>query len=120
VSGLVLPLLRPAMVSVWVMVALLAVRVAGIPLMFYSGSGSAVLSIALWQAYNYGQLGEACALGTMLVAFALLLAAVGRGITVMRSRRSGSTSLGLADLEPVEVTQRVARADGKRVPAVEV
>jgi iron(III) transport system permease protein len=64
---IVLPLLVPALISCWLFVFLLAVRAVSLMLLL-AGPDSQVVSVALFDLWNNGQIGEVAALGCLWTA----------------------------------------------------
>jgi iron(III) transport system permease protein len=64
---IVLPLLVPALISCWLFVFLLAVRAVSLMLLL-AGPDSQVVSVALFDLWNNGQIGEVAALGCIWTA----------------------------------------------------
>jgi len=67
----VLPLLVPALISSWLFVFLLAVRAVSLMLLL-AGPDSQVVSVALFDLWNNGQIGEVAALGVVWTAIMTL------------------------------------------------
>jgi iron(III) transport system permease protein len=84
-TRVVLPLVAPAVMSVWLWVAIHATRETTIPLMLYS-TENAVVSTKLWFMWVNGAAGQAAALGILMVAALALVSAAGR-FAVARMRR---------------------------------
>jgi iron(III) transport system permease protein len=63
----VLPLLVPALISCWLFIFLLAVRAVSLMLLL-TGPDSQVVSVALFDLWNNGQIGEVAALGCIWTA----------------------------------------------------
>lgn len=63
----VLPLLVPALISCWLFIFLLAVRAVSLMLLL-TGPDSQVVSVALFDLWNNGQIGEVAALGCVWTA----------------------------------------------------
>jgi iron(III) transport system permease protein len=64
---IVFPLLVPALVSCWLFIFLLAVRAVSLMLLL-TGPDSQVVSVALFDLWNNGQIGEVAALGCIWTA----------------------------------------------------
>jgi iron(III) transport system permease protein len=64
---IVMPLLVPALISCWLFVFLLSVRAVSLILLL-AGPDSQVVSIALFDLWNNGQIGEVAALGCVWTA----------------------------------------------------
>jgi iron(III) transport system permease protein len=72
---IVLPLLIPGFVAGWIYIVVVSVRELGSSLLLYS-PGKEVLSIAIWEQYQDGQLPQLAALGIMLVGALMVLVGV--------------------------------------------
>jgi len=70
------PLLLPSLAGVWIWVVLLAVRVAGTPLMLAEGAQNQVLSILIWNMWDWGHIGGVAAIGTIMI-IALMFLTIG-------------------------------------------
>lgn len=81
IGNIIGPLVTPAAIGLWLWVFLLALRVAALPLMLYSGKKGLVLSVLIWNLWNGGEVPSAAALGTLLMAVVFVL--------VMSARRFG-------------------------------
>jgi iron(III) transport system permease protein len=64
---IVLPLLLPALISCWLFIFLLSVRAVSLILLL-AGPDSQVVSVALFDLWNNGQIGEVAALGCIWTA----------------------------------------------------
>jgi iron(III) transport system permease protein len=82
------PLIMPAMAGLWLWAALHAVRVAGLPLMLYSGANNQVLSVMLWNMWTEGRIAQVGAVATVMIlvlmALTLALRTFGFGRTMTR------------------------------------
>jgi len=69
------PLLLPTFVGLWIWVVLLAVRIAGLPLVLYEGPRNQVLAVLIWKMWDDGDIEAVGAIGVLLMAalFALVL-----------------------------------------------
>jgi iron(III) transport system permease protein len=76
-----MPLMMPSLVGIWVYVVLLAVRLAGAPLILYEGRRTEVLAVLIWYLWDDGEWEAVAAMGVMLMLglFALVLALRGLG-----------------------------------------
>jgi iron(III) transport system permease protein len=79
---IVLPLLVPALISCWLFIFLLAVRAVSLVLLL-AGPDSQVVSVALFDLWNNGQIGEVAALGCIWTAVMTIFS----GVFLMFSRR---------------------------------
>jgi iron(III) transport system permease protein len=79
---IVLPLLVPALISCWLFIFLLAVRAVSLMLLL-AGPDSQVVSVALFDLWNNGQIGEVAALGCIWTAVMTILS----GVFLIFSRR---------------------------------
>jgi iron(III) transport system permease protein len=70
------PLMLPTFVGLWIWVALLAVRIVGLPLVLYNGPSNEVLSVLMWNLWDEGHIESVGALAVMLMLglFLLILA----------------------------------------------
>jgi iron(III) transport system permease protein len=68
-----LPLLRPALVGVWIWTVLHVVRSAGKPLILTSGGDSEVLAVTIWNMWDHGYIEAVGAIGSMLMLVLLLI-----------------------------------------------
>lgn len=64
--GVTLPLLRPALLTAWLYVALLSSRELASSILLYS-PGSQVLSIMIWELWERGQMQQLASLGILMV-----------------------------------------------------
>ena len=71
----VLPLLAPGLVAGWIYILIVSVRELSSTLIVYS-PGKEVLSIAIWEMYQNGELPQLAALGMMMVGALAVLVAV--------------------------------------------
>ncbi|MGH7035314.1 MAG: ABC transporter permease [Stellaceae bacterium] len=69
------PLLLPTFIGLWIWVVLLAVRIAGLPLVLYEGPRNQVLAVLIWKMWDDGDIEAVGAIGVLLMAalFALVL-----------------------------------------------
>jgi iron(III) transport system permease protein len=67
------PLMMPTFVGVWVWAMLHVIRTAGKPLILYEGEENQVLAILMWNMWDEGYLEAVAAIGTLLMAFLLLV-----------------------------------------------
>jgi iron(III) transport system permease protein len=69
------PLLLPTFVGLWIWVVLLAVRIAGLPLVLYEGPRNQVLAVLIWKMWDDGDIEAVGAIGVLLLValFALVL-----------------------------------------------
>jgi iron(III) transport system permease protein len=82
VFGLVLPLVRPSLVGLFLLIVLMSSRVAGLPLMLFTGGSSAnILSVVLWNLWNGGYLPAAAAIGTMLMVASFVFSILARRLS---------------------------------------
>ena len=83
------PLMMPTVVGVWVYVVLLAVRLAGLPLLLFDGPSNEVLAVLIWYLWDEGNIESVAAVGvllmTVLFLLTLLLRAVGFGRDLTQS-----------------------------------
>jgi iron(III) transport system permease protein len=70
------PLLLPTFVGIWIWIVLIAIRAAGTPLMLYQGVENQVLSILIWNMWDSGQMGQAAAIGCLLISFLMFLTVI--------------------------------------------
>lgn len=82
----VLPLILPAFMNGWVWVAVHAIRETSMALMLFS-QGNAVISSRLWFMWGDGEVGEAAALGVLLIATLILVNTGGRYVAQKISER---------------------------------
>ncbi len=73
----VFPLILPAFVNGWIWVAVHAMRETSMALMLFS-QGNAVISSRLWFMWGDGEVGEAAALGVLLIATLIVINTGGR------------------------------------------
>jgi iron(III) transport system permease protein len=73
----VFPLILPAFVNGWIWVAVHAMRETSMALMLFS-QGNAVISSRLWFMWGDGEVGEAAALGVLLIAALIIINTGGR------------------------------------------
>lgn len=76
------PLLAPALVGLWIWVALHAMRFTTVPLMLETGRHNAVLATYLWRQWGIGEIGVVAATGVAMVTamLGLTLLAVKLGL----------------------------------------
>jgi iron(III) transport system permease protein len=83
IFGLVLPLIRPSIVGLFLLIVLMSSRVAGLPLMLSTGEpNSNILSVVLWNLWNGGFLPAAAAIGTILMVAMFVLSILARRLGV--------------------------------------
>jgi len=70
------PLMLPTFVGLWIWVVLLAVRIAGLPLVLYQGPKNQVLAVLIWKMWDDGDIEAVGAIGVLLMVtlFVLVLA----------------------------------------------
>lgn len=61
------PLVMPSLVGIWIYIVLLAVRLAGIPLILYEGRNNEVLAVLIWYLWDDGEIEGVAAIGVMLM-----------------------------------------------------
>ena len=83
-----LPLLSPAAVNAWVWVFLHAIRELPVAVMLYA-PGSVVISTIIWTLWNLKGSSTVGALGVLLIAISILIAAAAR----LYSTRSGLATM---------------------------
>jgi iron(III) transport system permease protein len=69
-ARILIPLLRPALVAGFVLLFIVGVREFTIPLVLYSPD-NVVLSVLLWQLFQYGQPAPSAALACLIIAVVL-------------------------------------------------
>ncbi len=84
------PLMMPAFAGLWIWVALLASRIAGTPLMLAEGKENMVLSILIWQMWDWGHIGAVAAIGTLLILALLVLTIAVRFLAFRRQTQIAS------------------------------
>jgi iron(III) transport system permease protein len=85
-TGILFPLVRPSLVGLFIIVALMVTRVAGLPLMLTNGAtNTTILSVVLWNLWNGGSLPAAAAIGTVLIAVTFILSMAARRFGMGRS-----------------------------------
>jgi len=84
------PLMMPAFAGLWIWVALLASRIAGTPLMLAEGKENMVLSILIWQMWDWGHIGAVAAIGTLLILALLVLTITVRFLAFRRQSQIAS------------------------------
>jgi iron(III) transport system permease protein len=73
------PLLMPALLGLWVWVAIQALRLVTLPLMLQTGAENTVLASYLWRRWEAGEVNLVAAVGlAMVLAMALLMVVVAR------------------------------------------
>lgn len=70
---ILVPLVRPVGVGLWILCALQMLRIAGLPLILYSGTKNQVLSVLLWNIWTGGSLAVGSALGVMIMVVVFIL-----------------------------------------------
>jgi iron(III) transport system permease protein len=85
-TRITMPLLTPAMVSVWVWAALISMREVSSALML-SGPNSTVLSVVIWNQWTDGGIPQASALGIIMLALGAVIMFLGRFIGFKIARR---------------------------------
>ena len=80
----VLPLLLPSFISGWIWVAANSLRSFSVPLLVGSRE-SVVISILMWNFWDQGQVGQAAALGVLLIVTLALFTAGGRWLVTRLS-----------------------------------
>jgi len=84
------PLVMPSLVGIWIYIVLLAVRLAGVPLILYEGRGNEVLAVLIWYLWDDGEIEGVAAIGVMLMVslfvlvFLVRLLGFGRNLAQMR------------------------------------
>jgi iron(III) transport system permease protein len=70
------PLMLPTFVGLWIWVALLAVRIVGLPLILYQGPENEVLAVLMWNLWDEGRIEAVAAVAVLLMVglFVLILA----------------------------------------------
>jgi iron(III) transport system permease protein len=85
-AGILFPLVRPSAVGLFIIVALMVTRVAGLPLMLTNGAtNTTILSVVLWNLWNGGSLPAAAAIGTVLIVVTFILSMAARRFGMGRS-----------------------------------
>ncbi|HKT20427.1 MAG TPA: ABC transporter permease subunit [Stellaceae bacterium] len=79
------PLMLPAFVGLWIWVVLLAVRIAGLPLVLYEGPRNQVLAVLIWKMWDDGDIEAVGAIGVLLMVALFLLALLLRLIGFRRA-----------------------------------
>ncbi len=74
-TGIVLPLLRPALLAGWIYIVIVSIRELGSSI-FLWGPGAEVLSVIIFDFWQTGHFQELCAVGIMLVLALFVLAVV--------------------------------------------
>lgn len=67
------PLVAPSIVGIWIYIVLLAVRLAGVPLILYEGRSNEVLAVLIWYLWDDGEIEMVAAMGVMLMLFLFVL-----------------------------------------------
>jgi iron(III) transport system permease protein len=67
------PLVLPSLVGIWIYIVLLAIRLAGVPLILYEGRGNEVLAVLIWYLWDDGEIEAVAAMGVMLMVFLFVL-----------------------------------------------
>ena len=67
------PLVMPSLVGIWIYIVLLAVRLAGVPLILYEGRRNEVLAVLIWYLWDDGEIEMVAAMGVMLMVFLFVL-----------------------------------------------
>ncbi len=85
-----MPLLMPSLVGIWIYVVLLAVRLAGAPLILYEGRRTEVLAVLIWYLWDDGEWEAVAAMGVMMMlglfTLVLVLRALGFGRGLAQAR----------------------------------
>lgn len=72
------PLVMPSLVGIWIYIVLLAVRLAGVPLILYEGRRNEVLAVLIWYLWDDGEIEAVAAMGVMLMVSLFVLVLVVR------------------------------------------
>jgi len=72
------PLVMPSLVGIWIYIVLLAVRLAGVPLVLYEGRRNEVLAVLIWYLWDDGEVEMVAAMGVMLMVFLFALVLLAR------------------------------------------
>jgi iron(III) transport system permease protein len=84
------PLMLPTFIGLWIWVVLLAVRIAGLPLVLYEGPKNQVLAVLIWNMWDEGDIEAVGAIGVLLMTslfvLVLMLRFIGFGRGVVQSR----------------------------------
>ena len=81
---ILIPLMRPVLISGFVLLFIVGVREFTIPLVLFS-QDNVVLSVLLWQLFQYGQPAPAAALASLIIAVALPVVIVARRYLTART-----------------------------------
>jgi iron(III) transport system permease protein len=81
---ILVPLMRPVLISGFVLLFIVGVREFTIPLVLFS-QDNVVLSVLLWQLFQYGQPAPAAALASLIIAVALPVVIVARRYLTART-----------------------------------
>ncbi|HEX6512877.1 MAG TPA: ABC transporter permease subunit [Chloroflexota bacterium] len=84
----VVPLLLPALTSLWVWVAIQALRLVTLPLMLQTGPENTVLASYLWRQWEAGEVGLVAAVGMVMVAAMGAITVVAARIGLISQRAS--------------------------------
>jgi len=79
-TGIVLPLLRPALLAGWIYIVIVSIRELGSSI-FLWGPGAEVLSVIIFDFWQTGHFQELCAVGIMLVLALFVLAVVSQRLS---------------------------------------
>jgi iron(III) transport system permease protein len=79
-----IPLMLPALASGFILLFIVGVREFTIPLVLYS-QDNVVLSVLLWQLFQYGQPAPSAALASLIIAIVLPVLFIGRRMLAARS-----------------------------------
>jgi len=79
-TGIVLPLLRPALLAGWIYIVIVSIRELGSSI-FLWGPGAEVLSVIIFDFWQTGHFQELCAVGIMLILLLFVLALVSRRLS---------------------------------------
>lgn len=82
------PLMMPTFVGLWIWVVLLAVRIAGTPLILAEGPKNQVLSVLIWIMWDEGDIEAVGAIGTLMMLAIFLLVLLLRFIGFRRLTHS--------------------------------
>jgi iron(III) transport system permease protein len=84
----VAPLLLPALASLWVWVAIQALRLVTLPLMLQTGPENTVLASYLWRQWENGEVSLVAAVGMAMVAAMSLITVVAARVGLLSRRAS--------------------------------
>lgn len=73
IKHVIVPLLTPAMVGLWVWVAMHAVRFVTLPLMLQTGPENTVLAVYLWRLWEAGEINMVSTIGSAMIAVMLVV-----------------------------------------------